>query len=83
VSAGVQQAARQRNAPVSVGTESWNIAGTEASQLSLDRCRRLIGRADLSDAQVIKLRDQMYALAKVVVDAFGAPGAQNGLSNRT
>ena len=83
MSAGVQQAARERNAPFSAGTENWNIVGTEASQLSLDRCRKLIGRAELSDAQVIELRDQMYALAKVVVDAFGAPGAQNGLSNPT
>jgi hypothetical protein len=41
-------------------------------QLSLERCRELIGDdgADLTDEQVQRLRRELYELAEVVADAF-------------
>ena len=47
--------------------ERWS---TEArSMLSLQRCRAILGRGG-SDAELESVRDQMYALADVVVRAF-------------
>jgi len=42
------------------------------TELSLDGCRKLIGVAgeDLSDEQVLELRNSLVALAGVIVDAY-------------
>ena len=39
-------------------------------RLSLERCRELVG-TDISDAELEKVRDVLYALAEVVVDEVG------------
>ena len=40
--------------------------------LSLDRCRELLGdRADgMGDAQVVEVRDNLYALADLLIDVY-------------
>ena len=40
-------------------------------RLSIAECRRLLGRAtDLSDAELERLRDQLYSFARVLVDDY-------------
>jgi hypothetical protein len=41
--------------------------------LSVSQCRKLIGQpqeAELSDEEVVRLRDMLYSLAAVISDAF-------------
>jgi len=38
--------------------------------LSLRRCRELVGPSNLSDEDLLRLRDGLYELAGVIVDDF-------------
>ena len=44
--------------------------------LKVERCRRLLGKhgRELSDAEVERIRDSLYAVAGMMVDAFVEPG---------
>ena len=48
--------------------------------LSVDECRKLVSGSDVSDDQLLAIREQLYALAEVAVDA-GAHGTE-GASGR-
>lgn len=43
--------------------------------LSLDDCRKILGnRANPSDEELARLRDQMYGLTEVILDSFERAG---------
>jgi hypothetical protein len=41
-----------------------------SSRLSLAKCKSLLGRSNLTDSQVLELRDAMYDLANVGLETF-------------
>ena len=38
--------------------------------LSIDDCRQTLGRPDLTDEQVVQIRDTLYGLAHAFVDEY-------------
>jgi hypothetical protein len=38
--------------------------------ISIDECRRLIGKPELSDAQVSEIRDALYGFARVMIQGY-------------
>ena len=40
------------------------------SRISLAKCRQLLGSPDLPDADIEKLRDELYLLSEVIVDSW-------------
>lgn len=45
-----------------------------APMLDLRRCRELLGRDDLTDAQVLTIRSVLYGMAQIVVESFENAG---------
>lgn len=47
--------------------------------LSLDKCRKILGpKCTLSDTELERVRDELYGLADVAIDAFNATAALEG-----
>lgn len=54
----------------------------QSDQISVDKCRALLGDASssLADEDVETIRDQLYTLARIVVDAYDCYRAFDPLS---
>ena len=48
----------------------WSRRRGRLATISLRRCRELIGPSELTDEEVLALRDQLYDLAGVVVPEY-------------
>lgn len=57
------------------------MASTQEAMLSLQKCRSLLGpNCELTDSQIEQIRQELYALAHVALDAFRAEKEKDQLS---